>query len=211
MGTMASGKTTVAKLLAKELKYKLIEENFGENKFLPRFYKDMKRWAFHSQTFFLMEKVTQMIETGKLLAKKNVIQDTPIQQDAFSYAKAQNVLGNIDDAEWKLYQTPGSGEVPVGDNYDSCHYGIKAISDTRTQVKLSYWMGGGDRKSIYVYEIEDNRVYPRFYNERADYFGWSFSAFLLAFISTFIFIIIFELLVVRRFIFKSEKAKQNRE
>src|SRR3990167_10363282 len=103
MGTMGSGKTTVARLIAKELTFHLLEENFGENAFLPRFYQDMKRWAFHSQTFFLMEKITQMLETPKLLEGHNVVQDTPIQQDAFSYAKAQHVLGNIDDAEWKLY------------------------------------------------------------------------------------------------------------
>lgn len=44
------------------------------------------------------------MDTCALLAKHSIIQDTPIQQDAFSYAKAQHVLGNIDDAEWKLYQ-----------------------------------------------------------------------------------------------------------
>ena len=103
MGTMGSGKTTAAKLIARELKFHLIEENFGENAFLPRFYQDMKRWAFHSQTFFLMEKISQMLDTPKLLEKHSVVQDTPIQQDAFSYAKAQHVLGNIDDTEWRLY------------------------------------------------------------------------------------------------------------
>lgn len=103
MGTMGSGKTTVARILAKALKFQLLEENFGENAFLSRFYSDMKRWAFHSQTFFLMEKVAQMLDTRTLLEKTSIIQDTPIQQDAFSYAKAQHVLGNIDDAEWKLY------------------------------------------------------------------------------------------------------------
>ncbi|MDP1722788.1 MAG: deoxynucleoside kinase [Candidatus Gottesmanbacteria bacterium] len=103
MGTMGSGKTTVARLLAREFKFQLLEENFGENAFLARFYQDMKRWAFHSQTFFLMEKINQMLTTPKLLEKHSVVQDTPIQQDAFSYAKAQHVLGNIDDAEWKLY------------------------------------------------------------------------------------------------------------
>jgi deoxyadenosine/deoxycytidine kinase len=104
MGTMGSGKTTAAKLLAHEFRFQLVEENFGDNAFLSRFYIDMKRWAFHSQTFFLMEKISQMMETAKLLKSKSVIQDTPIEQDAFSYAKAQHVLGNIDDAEWKLYQ-----------------------------------------------------------------------------------------------------------
>lgn len=100
---MGSGKTTVARILAEEFQLSLIEENFGDNAFLSRFYADMKRWAFHSQSFFLMEKITQMLETSKMLQSHSIVQDTPIQQDAFSYAKAQHVLGNIDDAEWKLY------------------------------------------------------------------------------------------------------------
>jgi deoxyadenosine/deoxycytidine kinase len=104
MGTLGCGKTTAARLIAEEFHFRLLEENFGENAFLPRFYKDMKRWAFHSQTFFLMEKITQMMETRSILAKESVVQDTPIQQDVFSYAKAQYILGTIDDAEWKLYQ-----------------------------------------------------------------------------------------------------------
>ena len=104
MGTMGSGKTTAAKLIAQSLKFNLLAENFGENAFLPRFYRDMKRWAFHSQTFFLMEKVSQMLTTPQLLKKSSVVQDTPVEQDIYSYAKAQHILGNIDDAEWKLYQ-----------------------------------------------------------------------------------------------------------
>lgn len=102
-GTMGSGKTTAASLLAKELKFQLLEENFGTNAFLPRFYKEMNRWAFHSQTFFLMEKINQALETANLLKKYSVIQDTPIEQDVFSYAKAQAILGNMDEGEWNLY------------------------------------------------------------------------------------------------------------
>jgi deoxyadenosine/deoxycytidine kinase len=115
MGTMGSGKTTVAKLLARSLRFHLIEENFGENAFLERFYSDMKRWAFHSQTFFLMEKTQQLLEVAEALRRSlgpGMVQDTPIQQDAFSYAKAQHVLGNIDDAEWKLYQKIYSSFAP---------------------------------------------------------------------------------------------------
>lgn len=111
---MGSGKTTAAKLLSRHLKLHLLEENFGENDFLSKFYQDMKRWAFHSQTFFLMEKTRQLLDAGRLLkeaknplwktAALGIIQDTPIQQDAFSYAKALHVLGSISDAEWHLYQ-----------------------------------------------------------------------------------------------------------
>jgi deoxyadenosine/deoxycytidine kinase len=104
MGTMGSGKTTVANLLAKQLQYTLIEENFGDNAFLSRFYHDMNRWAFHSQTFFLMEKISQMFQVKRLLETSNVIQDTPITQDVYSYANAQHMLGHIDTQEWSLYQ-----------------------------------------------------------------------------------------------------------
>lgn len=104
MGTMGSGKTTAARLISKYLEFTLIEENFGENHFLSRFYNDMPRWAFHSQTFFLMEKITQSFETKTLLQKQSVIQDTPLTQDVFSYAKAQHIVGNMDDAEWRLFK-----------------------------------------------------------------------------------------------------------
>ena len=76
------------------------------------------------------------------------------------------ILGSINisdgiDSNWKLYQTPGNSEVEVDHHYDSCHYVIKKISDTRKQVRLSFWVGGGDRKELYVYEFEDDRVYPQ--------------------------------------------------
>jgi deoxyadenosine/deoxycytidine kinase len=103
MGTMGCGKTTVAHLLAKELNYPLMLENFEANAFLPRFYKDMKRWAFHSQTFFLLEKSHQLEQLPALLENHSIIQDTPIVQDVFSYARAQHELGNMDKDEWRLY------------------------------------------------------------------------------------------------------------
>ncbi len=103
-GTMGVGKSTAAALLATRLGYTLVSENFGDNLFLARFYKDMKRWAFHSQTFFLMEKISQMMNTKKLLTTSSVIQDTPIEQDAYSYARAHVEMGNIDEAEWELYE-----------------------------------------------------------------------------------------------------------
>lgn len=104
MGTLGSGKTTAARLLSRELGYPLLEENFKDNAFLPRFYKDMPRWAFHSQVFFLMEKIRQTMDAKPRLAGESIIQDTPLIQDVYSYAQAQHELGNMDDAEWALYQ-----------------------------------------------------------------------------------------------------------
>lgn len=103
MGTMGSGKTTIANLIAQECGYALVLEQFEDNPFLPKFYTDMKRWAFHSQIFFLLEKARQLNEIPSLLNQRSVIQDTPIMQDVYSYAKAQYELGNMDRHEWNLY------------------------------------------------------------------------------------------------------------
>lgn len=103
MGTMGSGKTTAARIISGHLSLKLLDENFDDNLFLPRFYSDMKRWAFHSQLFFLMEKIRLTLDCVAMLKTGGIVQDTPLVQDVYSYAKAQYILGNMDDAEWNLY------------------------------------------------------------------------------------------------------------
>lgn len=103
MGTLGIGKTTYSTLLAERLAFSLVTENYGDNPFLPRFYDDMRRWAFHSQAFFLLEKAKQLEEISVQLEGSGVVQDTPIFQDVYSYALAQHRLGNMDEHEWSLY------------------------------------------------------------------------------------------------------------
>lgn len=104
MGNIGSGKTTLDKWIAKYLKFELFEENVAENLFLADFYKDMPRWAFHSQTFYLTEKIKQLGEIKELLKKKPVVQDTPIYQDVFVFAEAQYEAGHMTQAEFDLYK-----------------------------------------------------------------------------------------------------------
>lgn len=103
MGTIGSGKSTAVNLLAKHFQWQVLEENFGENAFLPRFYTDPNRWAFHSQTFFLMEKISQLLPVEGMLSLGSVVQDVPIYQDVYGYARTQYALGNMEESEWRLY------------------------------------------------------------------------------------------------------------
>lgn len=98
---MGVGKSTLTKLLAARLSYKAIYEEFNGNVFLPRFFSDRKRWAFHSQTYFLIEKINLLINISK--SHKSVVQDTNIYTDIFSYAKAQYRQKNMEKAEWELF------------------------------------------------------------------------------------------------------------
>lgn len=59
-GNIGSGKTTLAKMLADEWNAKLILEQFADNPFLPKFYKDQERYSFPLELSFLADRYKQM-------------------------------------------------------------------------------------------------------------------------------------------------------
>lgn len=104
IGNMGSGKTTLAKLIVEHLGFVHPEENFVGNVFLPKFYDDMRRWAFHSQAFYLIEKAKQLLSVNKMLKKKSIVMEPDILCDVEAYAKAQFYYKNMDLHEYRLYQ-----------------------------------------------------------------------------------------------------------
>jgi deoxyguanosine kinase len=59
-GNIGSGKTTLAGLLAKDFNAKLILEQFADNPFLPKFYKDQERYSFPLELSFLADRYNQI-------------------------------------------------------------------------------------------------------------------------------------------------------
>jgi deoxyguanosine kinase len=61
-GPIGVGKTTLAQQLSEHFKGRLILELAEDNPFLPDFYKNRERFAFHTQVFFLMSRFRQQEE-----------------------------------------------------------------------------------------------------------------------------------------------------
>lgn len=59
-GNIASGKTSLAKLLAEQVNASLILEEFQDNPFLPKFYEDANRYAFPLELSFLADRYQQV-------------------------------------------------------------------------------------------------------------------------------------------------------
>ncbi len=59
-GNIGAGKTTLAKKLAEEMNAKLIQEQFADNPFLPKFYKDQERYSFPLELSFLADRYNQI-------------------------------------------------------------------------------------------------------------------------------------------------------
>jgi len=102
-GTLGVGKTTFVNFISKEFGYHKIEENFKANPFLESFYKDKKRWSFHSEMFFLVEKVKQIKSIEPDYGKKSIVLDTPIYGDVFPYGGGLLKEKAMTKAEWRVY------------------------------------------------------------------------------------------------------------
>jgi len=58
-GVIGAGKTSLARMLAERMAGRLVLEEFDENPFLPDFYRNPDRWAFHTQLAFLASRFRQ--------------------------------------------------------------------------------------------------------------------------------------------------------
>lgn len=75
-GVIGVGKTTLARLLKDSFDAALLLEVFEENPFLARFYQDRERYAFQTQTFFLLSRYHQQHEAiPNALLSRNLISD----------------------------------------------------------------------------------------------------------------------------------------
>ncbi|MHA7056053.1 2-amino-4-hydroxy-6-hydroxymethyldihydropteridine diphosphokinase [Aquimarina sp. M1] len=59
-GNIGAGKTSLANLIAQEFNAKLVLERFADNPFLPKFYKDMERYAFPLEMSFLADRYQRL-------------------------------------------------------------------------------------------------------------------------------------------------------
>jgi deoxyguanosine kinase len=83
-GVIGVGKTTLARLLQPAFNSALLLEVFEENPFLSNFYADRQRYAFQTQTFFLLSRYHQQRRSvpEMLSQHENLIADYTFQKDS---------------------------------------------------------------------------------------------------------------------------------
>ena len=59
-GNIGAGKTTLSEMIAQEYNAKLVLEQFADNPFLPKFYKDQERYSFPLELSFLADRYKQI-------------------------------------------------------------------------------------------------------------------------------------------------------
>lgn len=105
-GTIGAGKTSLAHMLSEDLNSRLILEQFEENDFLPKFYKDPDKYAFPLELSFLASRFQQlktelsitdlfrnMIISDYFISKSLIFSKATLPEDEYNlYSKLFNII-----------------------------------------------------------------------------------------------------------------------
>jgi len=81
-GPIGVGKTTLARLMQKQLEAELLLEVFEENPFLSDFYADRAKYAFQTQIFFLLSRYRQQHQViARVLQHSSLVSDYTFAKD----------------------------------------------------------------------------------------------------------------------------------
>ncbi|MDH4210655.1 MAG: deoxynucleoside kinase [candidate division WOR-3 bacterium] len=104
-GVIGAGKTSLTKILSNKLHAGALLEEFEENPFLTKFYADRKKYAFHTQIYFLMSRYRKQRDmaqidlfnskliTDYLFVKDRIFAEVNLSEDEFAlYDKIYSIL-----------------------------------------------------------------------------------------------------------------------
>ena len=101
-GNIGSGKTTLTTLLSKHFKWKAQYEDVENNPYLNDFYKDMQRWSFNLQVYFLNSRFRQIVDIKE--SGDKYIQDRTIYEDAYIFAPNLHSMGLMSSRDFDNYK-----------------------------------------------------------------------------------------------------------
>ena len=92
-GNIGSGKTTLTRMLAEHYGWKPQFESVTYNPYLEDYYKDIPRWSYNLETYFLAQRFRDVLEIAK--SKDTIIQDRTISEGVYIFVATTDSEGNL--------------------------------------------------------------------------------------------------------------------
>jgi deoxyadenosine/deoxycytidine kinase len=89
-------------MLAREFGWNAYYESVVNNPYLADFYKDMKRWSFHLQVYFLSHRFR--IHRKIITSEESVVQDRSIYEDVEIFAGNLYHMGRMEKRDYMNYR-----------------------------------------------------------------------------------------------------------
>lgn len=100
-GNIGSGKTTLTRMLAGHYGWTPKYEAVTYNPYIEDYYKDIHRWSFNLEVYFLTKRFKDVLEISR--SEETVIQDRTILEGVHIFAANNRDMGNISERDFSTY------------------------------------------------------------------------------------------------------------
>jgi len=100
-GNIGVGKSLFAESIGARMGLDVYYEPVSQNPYLEAFYRDMRRWAFHLQIYFLAERFKA--QKAMNLQGRPFIQDRTIYEDGEIFARVLHERGEMERQDYESY------------------------------------------------------------------------------------------------------------
>ncbi len=100
-GNMGSGKTTLTGMLAEHYGWTPKYEAVTHNPYLEDYYKDIRRWSFNLEVYFLTRRFSDVLAISG--SDDVIIQDRTIFEGVHIFVANNKAMGNLSDRDYETY------------------------------------------------------------------------------------------------------------
>ena len=100
-GNIGSGKTTLTRKLAEHYGWTPKYESVTYNPYLEDYYKDIPRWSYNLETYFLAQRFKDVLEIAK--SDDVIIQDRTLFEGVSIFVANNHDSGNLSDRDYDTY------------------------------------------------------------------------------------------------------------
>lgn len=100
-GNIGSGKTTLTRMLAEHYGWTPKYESVTYNPYLEDYYRDIPRWSYNLETYFLAQRFKDLLEISK--SDDVVIQDRTILEGVHIFVENNREMGNLSERDYDTY------------------------------------------------------------------------------------------------------------
>ena len=100
-GNIGCGKTTLTEMLAEHYQWEPRYEAVVDNPYMDDYYKDLQRWSFAMEVFFLKERFKDVLEFSN--SENMIIQDRTLHEGVFVFTANNYSQGNMSERDFETY------------------------------------------------------------------------------------------------------------
>ena len=100
-GNIGCGKTTLTKMLSQHYGWTPKYEAVTYNPYLEDYYKDIERWSYNLETYFLAQRFKDVLEIAK--SDEVIVQDRTILEGVHIFVANNKAMGNLSDRDYNTY------------------------------------------------------------------------------------------------------------